>query len=722
MAPEERIRVGQDYYLLASALAPRRPKVFLSDGPGFAIFDPAGDVPLGAGEAFGLFHHGTRFLDRWELRIDGDFPVLLSCTPSDDGAELITWLSNADERRDGELVLERDTVAVRRTKTLCDGVLHECLDVRSYASAPLTLSFAILFDADFADEFEVRGVERARHGQRAPAIIASPRVCFAYQGLDGVERRTEIGFDPAPDRLDAAAAAFTVALPPRGAATLAATVACVVGAQPPAIRTLTAARTHVREQRAEWLRQFPRIRSTNEVFDGWVARSIADLAQLRTLGPPGPHVKAGIPWFATVFGRDCLITALEALPFAPELAAEVLGTLAALQGCRVDPERDEEPGKIVHELRRGEMAATGEVPFGRYYGSVDATPLFVILLAEYADRTADQALIERLWPHALAALEWMARRADQHGGYLAYARRAPHGLVHQGWKDSHDAIFHADGVLAEPPIALAEVQGYAYAALRGMARLASRAGHDAHAALWTARASDLWERFDDDFWMADEDAFALALDRDRRACRVVSSNAGQCLFGGIAERGKAARSIARLLRDDMFSGWGVRTVSEGAARYNPMSYHNGSVWPHDNALVAAGFARYGATEEAARVMGGLFAASAAVEAQRLPELFCGFPSALQSAPVPYPVACKPQAWAAGSVLLLLQAVLGLSIDAWNHRVRCTGSTLPPWLDRVDILGLRVRDATVDLRFHRGRTGAAVEVLDRHGKLDVLVDR
>src|SRR5262245_32845893 len=352
--PSERIRIGEDYYLLASALAPRRPKVFLSHGPGFAIFDQAGDVPLASGEAFGLFHHGTRFLDRWELRIDGEFPVLLSGAPSDDGVVLVTWLTNADKRREGEVVLERDTIAVQRTKVLSDGVLYESLDVRNYANRPLALTLTIHFGTDFADEFEVRGVERARRGEREPPAVGPAGVRFVYRGLDGVSRSTDVSFVTVPDHIDATSARFNVGLDAQGVAVLHATIRCTAGDRPITPRTISLAIRRLRTQRAGWIDQVPDIASSNDTFDSWVRRSVRDLAQLRMEGPPGPYVKAGIPWFATVFGRDGLITALETLAFAPELAAEVLVTLAGLQGRCVDPQRDEEPGKIVHELRSGE--------------------------------------------------------------------------------------------------------------------------------------------------------------------------------------------------------------------------------------------------------------------------------------------------------------------------------------------------------------------------------
>jgi glycogen debranching enzyme len=435
-------------------------------------------------------------------------------------------------------------------------------------------------------------------------------------------------------------------------------------------------------------------------------------------------VYAGIPWFATTFGRDGLITALEMLFFSPTLAAGTLRTLAASQGAVHSAERDEEPGKILHESRQGEMARLGEVPFARYYGSVDATPLFLILLAEYAERTADLNLVQELWPAALAAMHWIDTSGDLDGdGYIDYARQTDRGLVNQGWKDSHDAISHADGTLAVQPIALAEVQAYVFAARCGMARLARRLELPADASKWEDRADCLRQRFNHDFWMEDEGAFALALDGSKRPCQVVSSNAGQCLFSGIADADKARRTMMRLMREDVFCGWGIRTLSAQAQRYNPMSYHNGSVWPHDNALIAAGFARYRACDQAARVLTALFDATLTLDKRRLPELFCGFPRSLEHSPVPYPVACQPQAWSAGSVFLLLQAALGLRIDAWNQRVLFDQPAPPPWLERLDIRGLRVREARLDMCITRGRFGtAAIEVLDKHGDVEVVVHK
>ena len=718
---EERIRIGEDYYLLASALAPRRPQILLNHADSFAIFDIAGDLPVASREPFGLFYQGCRFLNRFELHLNGGFPLLLGTAPPQEGSELVTYLSNTDEQRGGTIILARDTVSMRRHKTLYESTLYESLQLRTYSLEPLQIELEFVFAADFVDIFELRGTERVRRGEVAAPRVGRQEVCVSYQGLDNVRRETTLVFSQVPYRLTDLSAHFRLTLSPGEETVLDTRVVCQVGDMPRVSYSFASALEAVRNERSHWRDQCTALYSNNEGFNDWLNRSLQDLALLRTAGEAGSYVYAGIPWFATVFGRDGLVTAFETLAFAPDLAVGTLRTLAALQGQEDKAERDEEPGKILHEMRYGEMAATGEIPFRRYYGSIDATPLFLLLFAAYADRTGDVAFVEELWPAAVAAMHWMETSADIDGdGYVKYKRRTTRGLVNQGWKDSHDAISHMDGTLSEPPIVLAEVQAYVYAALRGMARVARRLERPVEAATWDARALQLQERFNLDFWLADEGIFALALDKDKRPCRVVSSNAGHCLFGGIAEPKQAPQVVARLMRDDMFCGWGIRTLSSQARRYNPMSYHNGSVWPHDNALIAAGFALYGANAHAGQLLTALFDAFLAIGDRRLPELFCGFPRYLHHSPAPYPVACKPQAWAAGSVFLLLQATLGLSIDAWERRITFDRPALPSWLTRLDIRGLRVGDGRVDVSVSRARWGAAVEVIDKQGEIEVVV--
>src|SRR5262245_23170328 len=717
----ERIRIGDDYYLLASALAPRGRRLLLNHADSFAIFDEAGDIPLASQQTYGLFCRGTRFLDRFELRLNGEFPLLLSAAPSDDGSELVSYLSNPDERRGGEVVVVRDTIALHRRKALIDGALFEVLQLHNYGAAPLAVRLTVLFRADFLDIFELRGVERAHRGSYDVARIEGDSVRLRYRGLDEVEREALLRFTPAAWQLEDGRAELMLELVPGETTSAEIAVRCRSDAKVDPPDRFDDAVTVVRDERRQCVELFPVVYSDNEGFNDWLNGSLRDLALLRVARPTGSYLTAGIPWFATVFGRDGLLTSLETLAFAPEFAAGTLRTLAALQGREFDRERDEEPGKILHELRHGEMAALGEVPFGRYYGSIDATPLFLVVLAAYAQRTGDLDLMEELWPAALATLACIDRNLDPRG-YLAYERRTPRGLVNQGWKDSHDSISHADGRLADPPIALCEVQAYVYAAWRGMAGLAQRLGHAAQAEAWDSAATALRARFARDFWWAEEDIYALALDGGGQPCRVVASNAAHCLLAGIAEPMHAARVVNRLMRDDCFCGWGVRTLSARARRYNPMSYHNGSVWPHDNALIAAGFGRYGFGARAGELLTALFDASLGIDDRRLPELFCGFARALRHQPVPYPVACKPQAWAAGSVFLLLQAMLGLRVDAWKRLVSLSQASLPAWLNTLEIRGLRVRDASVDLRITRGRYSAAVEVTGKQGEVEVVVRR
>jgi glycogen debranching enzyme len=718
----ESIRIGDEYYLLASALAPRRPQVLLNHADSFAIFDLGGDIPLARDEPYGLFHRGTRFLDHFELRLNRSFPILLNTALAPDGSEILTYVTNGDEKLGDEIILQRNTVAVQRSKTLWGGALYERLHLQHCGQQPLQVEIEILFGTDFADVFELRGTKRSRRGELEEAAIERGVIRLPYRGLDRVRRTTVLQFSPAPEALRASHAGFRFHLAPGHDATVQVQVECRIDGQRAPDRTFTSALAELHTERSHWCNQFPRFCSDNGDFNAWLNRSLQDLALLHTEGEHGAYLYAGIPWFATIFGRDGLITALETLAFAPDLAAETLRTLAALQGRRHEPERDEEPGKILHELRHGEMAATGEIPFGQYYGSVDATPLFLLLLAEYTGRTGDLALARALWPNALAAMQWIEMRTGSDSrGYLCYARRSTSGLINQGWKDSHDAIFHEDGTLAEPPIALAEVQAYVYAARLGMADLARRFGYMPEAERWAAAASALQERFDQDFWMDEEDCYALALDGDQRPCRVITSNAGQCLFTGVTKESKAPRLISRCLREDMFCGWGIRTVSALARRYNPISYHNGSVWPHDNALMALGFARWGASDRAGQVLSALLNAATTMDDRRLPELFCGFSRTRHHGPVPYPVACKPQAWSAGSVFLLLQAALGLSVDGWRGAIIFDRMALPQGIDRLEIRGVQIRDARVDLTINRGRGGVTLERVDtRGGDVEIIV--
>jgi glycogen debranching enzyme len=543
----------------------------------------------------------------------------------------------------------------------------------------------------------------------------------AYRGLDRVVRRTRFGFDPPPDRTTAAEAEWDVRLAPGSSRVISFDIRCDRDGRAMGGASRAASLAAVHREVAQRRVQTVAVDTSNETFNDWLSRSRADLDMLITETAEGPYAYAGIPWFSTAFGRDGLITAFECLWVDPSLAAGTLRFLAARQATIVDPQVDAEPGKILHETRHGEMAALGEVPFGLYYGSVDATPLFVVLASAYYARTGDLALIRALWRHIEAALAWMADYGDRDGdGFIEYDRRSPNGLVNQGWKDSGDAVFHADGRLADAPIALAEVQAYAHAALVGAAALATALAKPERAAELDAAASRLKERFEAAFWLDDLGTYAPALDAQKRPCRVRSSNAGQVLLADLASPERAARTAATLMAPASFSGWGIRTIAEGEARYSPISYHNGSVWPHDNALIAIGLGRYGLKEPLLRVMSGLFEASNFIRLRRLPELFCGFARRSGAGPTSYPVACSPQAWSAATAFAVLGAALGISFSPHEGIIRFARPLLPEWLDQVRLSNLRLGEGSIDLRLRRSGKNVGLDIVCRDGPIEVVL--
>jgi glycogen debranching enzyme len=653
--------------------------------------------------------------------------LLLGSVLLDDNGALVVDLANADfHGDDGKVWLQRDSIHASRVKFLCGTTCYERIRVRRFAPVGRRMPLEIAFDADFADLFEVRGDTRPRRGILSAAIVDARTVRFTYLGLDAITRCTTVHFDPAPDRLSERHAYWDLDLDATERTSVVMKTACTMdgpGAEPPHL--LSAYRT-ARRVRSGRVKERSSVSSSNDLFNNVIDRAASDIDMLLTQTEYGLYPYAGIPWYSTVFGRDGIITALEVLWLAPDIARGVLAFLAATQATDTSPERDCEPGKILHEARGGEMAALGEVPFGRYYGSIDATPLYVMLAAAYYRRTGDLGFLRSIAPAVQRALDWLERYGDVDGdGLVEYARHTPHGLVQQGWKDSHDSVFHQDGRLAEAPIALVEVQAYVFGAWQGAAEIASALAVSddgaARALGYQRKAESIRARFEKAFWDEELGTYVLALDGEKRPCRVASSNVGHALWTGIiADPARARRVADGLMGDDSFSGWGIRTIPSSQVRYNPMAYHNGSVWPHDNAIIAAGFSRYGFRDLVVRLLEGMKDASVAVEMRRLPELICGFPRRPGEGPTQYPVACAPQAWASGSVFMLLSAALGLSVDGCNQQLTLSRPVLPASIPTLRLTGLPVGGGSVDLLIENHPHDVGVTVLRRDGDVRVIV--
>lgn len=709
-------------FYIASTGPSARPRRTLKHDDTFAVFDSHGDMGASAGGPDGLFDHDTRYLSRLELLISGTQPLLLGSSVSDDNVILSVDLTNADIYRDDHIVLPRDTLHIVRSSYLWHGTAHQRIAIANHGREPVSATIAFLFGSDFADIFEVRGQRRPKRGKMKEELHGTDRVSLTYHGLDGAARSADLCFDPAPSVLTASEASFEFTLAPHESRTIFLAITCRGGQSPTGsmfYKRLMAANRARRKGSAAT------VETSNEVFNEAMRQGMADLHMLTTRTAEGPYPYAGIPWFSTTFGRDGLITALQMLWCDPGIARGVLTRLAAFQATATDQAADAEPGKILHEMRGGEMAALKEVPFGLYYGSVDSTPLFVVLAGLYAERTGDIATLRLLWPAVERALAWIDGPADKdRDGFIEYGGRKPHslssGLQHQGWKDSFDAVFHADGRLAEGPIALAEVQGYVYAAKRGAARCARVLGDDRLANKLDKAATKLAERFEERFWSEELGLYVLGLDGQKAQMRVRSSNAGHLLWTGIARADRARKVADAMISPAFFSGWGVRTVALGEARYNPMSYHNGSIWPHDNSLIALGCARYGLTSHADRIFEANFAAASYMELRRLPELFCGFRRRRAAAPTLYPVACSPQAWASGALFLMLQGSLGIELDANANEICFRKPSLPPFLDQVILRRLGFENANVDVVLHRNAGPASVRVLRNSGKVRIAV--
>jgi glycogen debranching enzyme len=705
------------FYILGTGSS-TRPRCNLKQGDCFAVLDSHADIGATPGGPDGIFYCDTRYLARLEMLLNGNQPLLLGSNVRDDNSILTVDLTNPDIYLDQKLVQPKDLLHVVRTLFLLNGTAYQRLRMQNHGDRPFEVRLTLAFASDFADVFEVRGLRRARRGTTS-AEVDETRVALSYLGLDGNRRRTTMLFEPAPEQLSSSVASYAFELQPNESRSIYVTVKCERGIEG---NVALPFRKRLREAFQEYKaasRGRTAIISSNHIFNEVMCRSMADLTILTTDTPQGPYPYAGIPWYSTTFGRDGIITALQMLWCDSRIAKGVLQRLAAYQATDFDPLADAEPGKILHEMRGGEMAALREIPFGLYYGSADVTPLFVMLAGLYTEHTGDIETLRGLWPNVEAALGWIDGPGDlDRDGFVEYSRTSESGLANQGWKDSYDAIFHADGSIAQGPIALCEVQGYVYAAKRLAASAARRLGKHALGDALDAQATKLAERFEAAFWCEDLGTYALALDGQKQPCRVHTSNAGQVLFSGIAAPERADAVMRDLMRPSFFSGWGIRTVAREEPRYNPMSYHNGSVWPHDNSLIAAGFARYGHKNAIDRVFKGLFDAATYMDLRRIPELYCGFQRGRERGPTLYPVACSPQAWSAGTPLLLLQSSLGLEFNPDRNEILLRKPRLPSFLEEVTLSNLRLGQSVVDLMLCRHGTEVSLQVLRNEGQIMV----
>ncbi len=690
----------------------------LKDRDTFLVADGWGDLKGGAD---GLFDHDTRILSRLVMTVGGARPSRLSSGASKDNVYFTCHSTNRPLPPMGGKSAPAGVLHIERRRFVWDRRMFERVRMVNHGIEDVLLPIAFDFGADFADIFQVRGTLRDRRGTIDTPTHDGRRVTFRYTGLDDVVRTSCLAFSEPPARLSPNRAEFMFSLPTGKRVDLFVECGPDLCAAPDATRwrqNAVAARMAMRTRR----RRGASLRGPRSPrFNQWLDQSRADMALLTSDLTTGPYPYAGVPWFSTPFGRDGILSAWQMLWLDPSLARGVLTYLAKRQSTETSAFRDSQPGKIMHETRGGEMSALHEVPFGLYYGGVDTTCLFVALAGAYATRTGDLDLIRTLWPNLIAATEWMRDYGDSNGdGLIDYQRAAETGLSNQGWKDSEDSIFHRDGRFPKGPIALLEVQGYAFAAWQAMADLGARLG-DARAPAWADRAEEVRILVEDKFWMEDEGFYAIALDGDGEPCRSIGSNAGHLLFTGLPSQARARAVSKRLLSSEFRTGWGLRTLARGQARFNPMSYHNGSVWPHDTSLGVAGMAHYGERDAAALILGELYAAATHFQ-MRLPELFCGFEREPGEPPIAYPVACIPQAWAAGSVFLMLQASLGVSIDAFAGTIQIAAPTLPNGIDRLSVTGLQVGEASVDLAFQRLGDMVAVSPSNKVGDLRIVTTR
>ncbi len=714
---------NQFYISANSSYADSRIKV-LNHSDTFGIFDRKGDIKQVGEPIQGIYHEGTRFLSESEFRVNGFRPLLLSSSVKEENEILSVDLTNeALAGLDNKHPVPKSILHIARSKFLSDGALHEMIEFVNFGNEKYEFTASINFHADFKDIFEVRGINREKRGQIfEKKHLPGDKLCIRYRGLDDIERTTMISLSRTPETWEGEdKAVFYLSLEPHARFVFEYSALFGVNKIPDHFLSYEEARKKMENELLRSRKQFAHVFTSNEQFNHWIDRSEADLISLLAKTQYGRYPYAGVPWYNTAFGRDGIITAYQALLIAPEIARDVLLFLAKNQATEINSYQDAEPGKILHELRGGEMVECKEVPFKRYYGSVDSTPLFIMLAGAYYKRTANLETIREIWSHILAALQWIDKYGDMDkDGFIEYQYKSESGLINQGWKDSLDSIHYENGDMVRPPVALCEVQGYVYDAKMQAAMLAALLGEEALSARLKEEATQLKQRFHEAFWDEELGTYVIALDGEKKPCRVRASNAGHCLFAGIADAKVAHRVVQTLLSEEMFSGWGIRTLSSREKRYNPMSYHNGSVWPHDVAMIGYGFERYGYRKEAMQLTGALFDASLFIDLQRLPELFCGFTRRKGEGPTSYPVACSPQAWSVGAVFMLLSSCLHMEIHAPEKKVFFRRPSFPDFLSNILINDLRLDNECITIELHRYKDGIGLDVKENLTDWEIML--
>ncbi len=688
----------------------------------FAIFDRWGNIYPHGKMLHGIYHDGTRFLNKLILTINGQKPLLLSSTIKEDNDILSVDLTNP--------VLEScnvvdNTVHISRNQFVREGAYYEEIKCLHFGEKESWFDLSLSFYGDFKDIFEIRGIKRQVEANKVTYKCNNEKCCtLHYEGQDGIKRQSIITFDTDIDfTLKNDRAKFAIKLTPNTPVTICYSIRFITGEHTHPVISYFEAKASIQTELNNNRSFFANIHTSNEQFNHWINRSKVDLLSLLAWTDQGQYPYAGVPWYNTPFGRDGIITAMETLWLAPGISKNVLLFLASKQATELIPGKDAEPGKILHEARSGEMANTGEIPFKQYYGTIDATPLFIMLAGMYYERTADVELIKKIWLNIKAAIYWIDEYGDlDKDGFVEYQHKAENGLTNQGWKDSFDSIMYEDGLLAEPPIALCEVLGYVYGAKKYAGMMAKALGEEDFSIQLVDEAEKLKKLFNERFWDDKLNCFVLALDGKKRPCSVVSSNPGHCLFTKIADEDKAKKLADTLLSKEMFSGWGIRTLSAKELKYNPMSYHNGSVWPHDNALIAYGLSLYGFQEHVLRIMEVIFNASLFINLQRLPELYCGFDRRSSEGPTAYPVACSPQAWSVAVVFMLLQACFKVEINAITKTIIFNKPQLPAYLEDISIDNLMLNGTSCRLNIKRLQDDVGFNLLQKPQDWEVIIKK